>query len=137
MGCRTFMAVLTAVGLMTLPLAARAQVNLPDGKYPSTAAYLAGSWKWEKPEPRETMRMKFGPGSTFFYENVTTDLQHFGQYVMLPDGNARVTIGRSCSNRGANCQNRAEPMVVVDPISPVSADVFMSNSEKWERERGR
>jgi hypothetical protein len=56
---------------------------------------------------------------------------------MLPDGNIRVTIGRSCNNFGADCQNRAEPLVVVDPISPVSANVFMSNSEKWERQRGR
>jgi hypothetical protein len=133
-GYRIFMTVLAAIGLMMASLGAQAQVILPDGKYESTDAYLAGSWKWEKPEPRATMRMRFGPGSTFFYENATTGLQHHGQYAMLPDGNVRVTIGRSCNNFGADCQNRSEPLVVVDPISPVSANVFMSNSEQWERQ---
>jgi hypothetical protein len=131
------MAARAAIGLMTASLGAQAQVVLPDHKYESTDAYLAGNWKWERAEPRETMRMRFGPGSTFFYENSTTGQQHSGQYAMLPDGNVRVTIGRSCDNFGAACQNRAEPLVVVDPISPVSANVFMSNAEKWERQRGR
>ena len=138
MGYRKQLAIIIAcLCLIAAPFAVRAQVTLPDGKYNSVTAYPAGTWDWHKVETNEVMRMKFGPGSTFFYENVTTGLQHYGQFAMLPDGNVRVTMGRSCDNHGASCQNRKEPFVVVDPISPVSANVFMSNEEKWERVRGK
>src|SRR5690242_14369097 len=44
-------------------------VNLPDAKYASLPAYLAGTWKWERQEPRQTMIMRFGPGTAFFFHN--------------------------------------------------------------------
>ena len=132
MGCRTFMAVLTAVGLLTLPLAARAQVNLPDGKYPSTAAYLQGTWKWERAEPRQTVIMRFGRDNSFFFHNFTIDRQHWGTFSAAGQ-KLSVVVTRTCDNKGSVCENRSPPLNVEYPIAPSSANVFQSGAERWER----
>src|SRR5204863_5000028 len=59
-------AVLFALFLLAPGLVVQAQqVRLSDGTYASPRAYLEGTWKFDRPEPRQTMIMRFGRDGTF------------------------------------------------------------------------
>ncbi|TMJ31183.1 MAG: hypothetical protein E6G95_03895 [Alphaproteobacteria bacterium] len=124
-----------AVGLLALLTAFVAdaqQVKLSDGTYPSTAAYLEGTWKWERQEPRQSMIMRFGRDGSFFFHNFTIDLQHWGTYRATGQKLA-ITLARSCEDKGKNCETRNPPKDLDYSITPTSANVFMANTERWER----
>ncbi|MBV8393492.1 MAG: hypothetical protein JOY81_09965 [Alphaproteobacteria bacterium] len=109
-------------------------LTLPDGKFASLSEYLSGTWKWERQEPRQTVIMKFEGNGAFYFNNLTIDLQHWGKYV-VSDGNLKVIVSRSCSNQSRNCEDRNPPLDLDYPLTPASAGVFMSNAEKWERQK--
>jgi hypothetical protein len=134
MTLRAAVAALVAAHLLVAPCgtAWAEPLILSDGRYASEAEYIAGNWKWERAEPRQTMIMRFGRDGSFFYHNLTTDLQHWGSYVAT-GGNLQVKVTRSCENKGTNCEDRKPPATLEYPCTPVSANVFMSNSERWER----
>lgn len=136
MRIRRLIAILTGIWLTTAPLASPfAQVMLPDGKYATVGAYLAGAWTWHDANRNEDVRMVFGPGDALQYDNLTSGVRLYGKYAVLPDSNLRLTLSRTCDKNGAQCQNRAEPLIVVDKVTPVSANVFTSNGEQWKRAR--
>jgi len=122
----------TQVPAQTTPRAPAQGLDFPDGKYASLAAYLAGTWKWERQEPRQSMIMRFGPGNAFFFHNFTIDLQHWGTYQATNDMLA-VFLTRSCSEKGSNCNNRSPPEKMEFSFKPIGAHAFTSSSERWER----
>ena len=131
--CFALLAV-TALWLLTLPSPAAAQaMNLPDGSFDSPAAFIVGSWKWERAEPRQTVLMRFDQGGGFFFHNRTTGLQHLGSYTASAGG-LHLNITRSCDDNGARCADRSPPMAVNYNFRPISAGVFMSETERWERQ---
>jgi hypothetical protein len=107
-------------------------VTLPDGKYASLPAYLAGTWKWERQEPRQSMIMRFGPGNAFFFHNFTIDLQHWGTFSVTAD-TLTVFLTRSCSEKSTNCGDRSPPDKMEFGFQADSANVFQSSGERWER----
>lgn len=131
---RFFVLVILAFWPLALPAPALAQaLNLPGGSYASATEFITGSWKWERQEPRQTVWMRFERGGGFFFHNVTTGLQHYGQFAAT--GNQlNLTLNRSCENNGARCADRSPPLVVNYNFTPTSAGVFMSNEERWERQ---
>ena len=130
---RAFSAAVLGLVLLATGSAARGQpINLPDGNFASTTAYLIGTWKWERPEPRQTMIMRFGTDGSFFFHNFTIDLQHWGTYVTAGQ-HLELTLTRSCEEQGKNCETRDPPKKLEYTITPASANVFQSNQERWER----
>jgi len=130
---QAFSVVAIAFLLLVPGVAAQGQeIKLSDSSYPSTAAYLAGTWKWERPEPRQTMIMRFGRDGSFFFHNFTIDLQHWGTYSAAGQ-HLDLTVTRSCEEQGKTCEDRAPPKHLEYTISPTSANVFQSNTERWER----
>lgn len=130
------LAVLALLALWPLALAAPAgaqALSLPDGSYASPGEFIVGAWKWERQEPRQTVWMRFERGGGFFFHNTTTGLQHHGSY-SASGGGLHLNITRSCENNGARCADRSPPMVVNYNFKPVSAGVFMSEAERWERQ---
>ena len=121
-----------ALTLAPAPEAAAQAIKLSDGSYASTGAYLEGTWKWERQEPRQTMIMRFGRDGSFFFHNYTIDLQHWGTYRAVGQ-QLFLTLTRSCENQSSNCQDRSPPKDLDYAIAPTSANVFMANSERWER----
>jgi hypothetical protein len=124
-----------AVGLLALMTAFAAQaqqVRLADGSWPTTAAYLAGTWKWERQEPRQTMIMRFTGDGGFFFHNFTIDLQHWGRYRAVGQ-NLAITLTRSCENQGSSCETRNPAKDLEYTITPTTANLFMANTERWER----
>jgi hypothetical protein len=123
------------LALMTAFAAGAQQVRLADGTWVSTAVYLEGTWKWERPEPRQTMIMRFSRNGSFFFHNFTVDLEHWGRYRV--DGqHLALTLTRSCEDKGSTCKNRNPPKTLEYTIVPTSANMFMANSERWERQNG-
>jgi hypothetical protein len=108
------------------------QITLSDGSWPSTAAYLAGTWKWERQQPRQTMIMRFGADGSFFFHNFTIDLQHWGSFTAGSQKLA-LSVTRSCEDKGGTCENRNPPLALEYTIKPTAANVFMANTERWER----
>ena len=108
---------------------------LADGsRYASIAEYYAGTWKWERPQPRQTAITRFGRDGSFFFHNLTTGLQHYGRY--LPgETTFKVALEKSCSDNGARCQAHEPPAVKDYPFKPVSADLFTAGDERWERQK--
>jgi hypothetical protein len=124
-----------AVGMMLGAAAAGAQpIALSDGTYGSPSEYLAGTWKWDRPEPRQTMMMTFERNGGFYYKNLTTGLEHWGSYSVKGD-EFHVVVKRSCSEQGTNCADRDPPLTVENNFKPTSANVFMSNDERWNRQK--
>jgi hypothetical protein len=124
-----------AVGMLALMTAFGAgaqQVRLADGTWASTGAYIQGTWKWERPEPRQSMIMRFNRDGTFFFHNFTIGLQHWGTYRATGEKLA-ITLTRSCEDKGNNCENRNPPKDLAYTITPTTANVFMANTERWER----
>jgi hypothetical protein len=131
--CVALLAV-AALWLLTLPSPAAAQaLNLPDGSFASPGEFIVGSWKWERAEPRQTVWMRFEQGGGFFFHNQTTGLQHFGTFT-ASGGGLHLNIIRSCESNGARCADRSPPLVVNYNFKPVAAGVFMSETERWERQ---
>lgn len=120
------------LALMTTFAVQAQQIKLADGTWPSTGAYLQGTWKWERQEPRQTMIMRFNRDGGFFFHNFTIDLQHWGTY-RATGATLSITLTRSCEEKGANCENRNPPKDLEYTIRPTTATVFMANSERWER----
>lgn len=120
------------LALVTASVAEAQQVKLADGTWASTGAYLEGTWKWERPEPRQTMVMRFTRDGIFFFHNFTIDLQHWGRYRAVGQ-KLSITLTRSCEEQGGNCETRNPPKNLEYTISPSSANVFMANTERWER----
>jgi hypothetical protein len=120
------------IALMTAFAAQAQQVKLSDGTWASTGAYLQGTWKWERQEPRQTMIMRFSRDGSFFFHNFTIDLQHWGTYRATGESLA-ITLTRSCEEKGSNCENRNPPKDLAYTITPTTANLFMANSERWER----
>jgi hypothetical protein len=108
------------------------QLTLPDGKYASPAAYLAGLWKWERQEPRQTMIMRLGGDGTFFFHNFTVDIQHWGKFTATAD-KLNIMLSRTCEKQGSDCSDYDPPKRLDYPYVPTGADVFMSSAERWER----
>jgi len=117
------------LALMTAFIADAQQVKRSDGTWPSTAGYLEGTWKLERQEPRQTMIMRFERDGSFFFHNLTIDLQHWGTYSTAGQ-NLSLTLLRSCEDKGSNCENRKD---LEYAIAPTTANVFMANAERWER----
>jgi len=46
---------------------------------------------------------------------------------------AFVADARSCEDKGKNCETRNPPKDLDYSITPTSANVFMANTERWER----
>jgi hypothetical protein len=130
---RAFIGVAVWLLALTAAFGAEAQqIRLSDGTYPSTAVYLQGTWKWERAEPRQTVIMRFGRDNSFFFHNFTIDRQHWGSY-SAAGGKLSVVVTRTCDDKGTTCENRNPPLNVEYPIVPSSANVFQSESERWER----
>ena len=111
------------------------ELKLADGsRYASAADYYVGTWKWERPQPRQTAISRFGRDGSFFFQNLTNGIQHFGRYKA---GTTIVTLAleKSCSNNGEICQVHEPPQVKDYPFSPVSADLFQAGEERWERQK--
>ena len=128
---------LAALTLALTPATANAQtLELPGGKYDSPAAYLVGTWNWARDQPRENMRIAFRADGTFLYENFITGLRHQGRYTATTSRFA-LSIMRSCQGdgAGARCEDRAPPIPVAYPFTPVDAGTFHSNHERWQRAR--
>jgi len=126
-----FAAIATVLMLVFAPAHAQ-QIKLSDATYTSASAYLDGIWKWERPEPRQTVIMRFNRDGTFFFHNLTIDLQHWGTY-RATDNSFSVSLTRSCEKQGSDCANRTPPKTFDYPFTPTSANVFMSKTERWER----
>ena len=128
--------VAAGVTLLLAPIASHAQgLELADGsRYASAAAYYVGTWKWERPQPRQTAISRFGSDGSFFFHNLTNGLQHFGRYKA---GTATVTVSleKSCSDNGASCQMHEPPQVKNYPFQPVGADLFQAGIERWQRQK--
>jgi hypothetical protein len=130
-----FRRVALALIVLSAAFAVRAQtITLSDGNYASTAAYLEGTWKWERQEPRQTMIMRFSQDGSFYFNNYTIDLQHWGRYTATGQELA-LQVTRSCEGKGKVCENRNPPLDLSYSITPRSANVFMANTERWEREK--
>lgn len=118
------------VGLL-LPAGAWAQtLTLPDRSFSSLNAYLVGTWKWERPEPRETMIMKFDADGAFSYQAVRKGLQHRGRFG-IDAGRIHLTITETCN---PGCTTREPPARHDYPLTPKSANLFVSDDERWERQ---
>jgi len=116
---------LLAVGLVG---PARAEpIELGDSKYASAEAYLAGTWAFG---PR---RLTFAPDGGVTYENTEQERTSTGRYE-VHGTQVHISINRSCDKDGT-CQTTDDPAVVDQPFKPVSADVFQSNSERWQRQK--
>jgi hypothetical protein len=122
-------AVVAVVLLCLAAATARAQ-NLPSG-YASYGDFIAGAWKYERQEPRQTMWMRFEQGGVFNFDNTTIELKHWGTYT-IKDGELLIVINRSCDPK--SCENRSPPLTLTYRITPVDAAVFTSGSERWERQ---
>jgi hypothetical protein len=129
---QAFAAFAVVLGLMTAFAAAAQQVKLADGTWPSTAAYLEGTWKWERQEPRQSMIMRFGRDGSFFFHNFTIDRQHWGTYRGAGQ-TLSLTITRTCDNQGKICEDRSPAQDLAYAITPTTANLFMANAERWER----
>jgi hypothetical protein len=108
------------------------QLTLSDGKYASPTAYLTGTWKWERQEPRQTMIMRFGSDGTFFFHNFTVDIQHWGRFTATDD-KLNITLSRTCEKQSTDCSDYDPPKPLDYAYRPTGADVFMSSAERWER----
>jgi hypothetical protein len=127
--------VVVALLMLTSGLAARAQqITLSDASYPSAGAYLEGTWKWERQEPRQSMIMRFGRDGSFYFHNYTIDLQHWGRYTATGERLA-VKVTRSCEDMGRLCEDRDPPLDLSYAFTPTGANVFMANTERWERQK--
>lgn len=123
---------IVALLALAMPFAAAAQqLNLPDGKYASPAEFIIGTWKWERQQPRQTVIMRFERNGAFYFHNMGLRLEHYGSYGVA-GGQFNLRVNRTCENK--QCSTRNPPMDVQYPFTPVSAKVFMSNDEKWERQ---
>jgi len=122
--------------LLLVPGASQAQeLKLSDGsRYASAAAYYVGTWKWERPQPRQTAITRLGADGSFFFHNLTNGLQHFGRY-KAGTTTFTVSLEKSCSANGASCQVHEPPLVKDYPFEPVSADLFQAGVERWERQK--
>ena len=108
---------------------------LPDGsRYAAVADYYVGTWKWERPQPRQTAITRFGRDGSFFFYNLTNGLQHYGRY-FPGETTFKVALSKSCSDNGARCQTHEPPALKDYPFKPVSADLFMAGDERWERQK--
>jgi hypothetical protein len=136
--CRaTFVALVGVLLSLTASLGVSAQpVELKDGKYPSMKDYLVGAWNWERQEPRQTVRMRFGRDGGFFFHNLTLGLQHYGTFT-TKGTSLLLKISRTCAKNGAQCESRNPAMEVDYALVPVSANLFTSDKERWERMRQR
>jgi hypothetical protein len=75
-------AVILAVLLTPAPDARAQRMVLADGSnFASPAEYYPGTWKWERPQPRQTSIARFGRDGSFFFHNPTNGVQQFGRYV--------------------------------------------------------
>ena len=111
------------------------ELKLADGsRYASATAYYVGTWKWERPQPRQTAITRLGADGSFFFHNLTNGLQHFGRY-KAGSTTFTVAIEKSCSDNGARCQVHESPAVKDYPFQPVSADLFQAGIERWERQK--
>jgi hypothetical protein len=132
---QAFRVVALALLMLATALAAQAQqITLSDGNYASTGAYLEGTWKWERAEPRQTMIMRFGRDGSFYFHNFTIDLQHWGRYTASGKDLA-LKVTRSCEDKGNACENRNPPLDLNYTITPSSANLFLANTERWERQK--
>src|SRR5690242_7296572 len=127
---RRLLALACAVALMLGAASASAQpIVLSDGTYGSSNEYLNGTWKWERAEPRQTMTMRFERNGDFYYRNNTTGLEHWGTYSI--DGDTfRIVLKRSCAEKRTECADHQPPRDVDNKFKPLSANVFMSASER-------
>jgi hypothetical protein len=127
-----------AVAVLVLALAGPAHAQalvLPDGsRYASVEDYYAGTWKWERPQPRQTAIARFGRDGSFFFHNLTSGLQHYGRY--FPGSTTfMVSLEKTCSENGARCQTHEPPATRDYPFEPLGADLFMAGIERWERQK--
>jgi hypothetical protein len=127
-----------AVGMLASTTAFGAQAQqlvLSDGsRYATAVDFYTGTWKWERPQPRQTAITRLGRDGSFFFHNLTNGLQHIGRY-KAGSTTFTVAIERSCSDNGARCQSHEPPAVKDYPFQPVSADLFQAGIERWERQK--
>jgi hypothetical protein len=130
------MRTLAVAALLALAGSASAQeLKLADGsRYASPADYYVGTWKWERPQPRQTAITRFGGDGSFFFHNLTNGIQHYGRY-FAGSTTFKVALEKSCSENGARCQAHEPPAVKDYPFEPVSADLFQAGIERWERQK--
>lgn len=126
------------LGFVSVTAVAHAQrMTLADGStFASPADYYPGTWKWERPNPRQTAITRFGGDGSFFFHNFTTRVQQFGRFV----GSATsftVTFEKTCYEDGARCQSHDPPRVRNYPFEPVGANLFKAGDERWERQKSQ
>ena len=127
---------LLAAALVALPGAAHAQTMvLPDGsRFASPADYYPGTWKWERPQPRQTSITRFGRDGSFFFHNLTNGVQQVGHYAPGMR-NFTVTFAKICYDHGTRCNAYDPPRVRDYPFEPLGADLFKAGDERWERQK--
>jgi len=121
-----------AIALALVTPAHAEPIELADGKYASAEDYVIGTWVWQRDQPRETRKLTFGKDGSFVYVNVQSHVAS-GRYEVR-GRLLHLVVTRYCETKDT-CQTSDDPSAVDQPFKPVSADVFMSNSERWQRQK--
>jgi hypothetical protein len=125
--------VATVLAALALTTPARAEpIELADGKYASAEDYVVGTWVWQRDEPRESRKLTFERGGGFVYVNAQSHVAS-GRYEVR-GRILHLVVNRWCETPDT-CRTSDDPSAVDQPFKPVSADVFMSNSERWQRQK--
>jgi len=120
----------TVLDAASLPVHAEA-ITLEGKNFASLQAFLVGSWTWIRREPAQVVHMRFGNDGSFFFNNATIKLMHYGNYKTTEKG-IELTILRSCDPNG--CENRTTPVVHNYSLRPETPNRFMAGSEEWNRD---
>jgi len=119
--------------VLALATPARADpIELADGKYASAEEYVVGTWVWQRDQPRETRKLTFEKDGGFVYVNAQSHVAS-GRYEVRGQL-LHLVVTRWCETKDT-CRTSDDPSAVDQPFKPVSADVFMSNSERWQRQK--
>jgi len=99
--------------------------------YASQTDFLYGTWEWLRPEPQQTVQMRFSRDGAFFFNNFTVGLTHHGKFKSDKANSMQVIIDKSCDKKG--CSDRNPPLVFDYPMRPTAPNQFYCNEEKWDR----
>jgi len=116
-----------------IQLAQADPVVVPGGRFRSMVDYLAGTWVWEKPQPRQTMHMRFGRNGLFFFNNFTLGISHYGRYEIGAGGALHLELYRTCTDHGRECRTNTPPRTENDTIHPIRANEFATQKDSWIR----
>ena len=109
-------------------LAQSTELVLPNGRFASSADYLAGTWLSHHDGERRQLR--FSRNGEFTFHSRTNSV--YGRFEASPH-EFRLWLHRVCDNKGQNCDDRRPPKLQTNPLQPIDAGEFRSADETWRR----